>query len=399
MAVTVVDESGHPLRGQRVEWRTDGGGLIAPFNSVTDENGTSRARWILGLTAGVRTATASLPGADPAVITAIAEPPEALPFDLPAVLSIPTCDGSGQVVHPDHAVTPVGAFVNANHLAITPYPAGDAKFENPSLFFSAMRLDLWGLEAGAPNPVIRPQTGYLSDPDLVYEPDEKELWLHYRQVAGANIVMLLRSADGVRWGAPVEVARAPNHDLVSPSVVRRGPGDWWMWSVKSGTSGCGAASTAVELRRSADGLVWSDPETTDLSAGELWPWHLDVEWIPTRNEFWSVYNAKTDNGCTTPGVFIATSTDGVAWQMVQRPVIVKRRIPEFQDVVYRTTFSYDPLTDAVTFWYSGAKFQSGSYVWSMAFERRHRSDLFVDLSQIEDGTLLAPPPAPLTDWP
>ena len=85
--------------------------------------------------------------------------------------------------------------------------------------------------------------------------------------------------------------------------------------------------------------------------------------------------------------------------MIERPVIVKGRIPEFQDIVYRTSFAYDPLTDAVTFWYSGAKFQAGSYVWSAAVERRHRSDLFLDLSQIEDGTLLSPPPAPLTDWP
>ena len=234
---------------------------------------------------------------------------------------------------------------------------------------------------------------------MVYEPDSKELWLYYRQVAGDNVVLLLRSADGTHWGTPVEVARAPNHDLVSPSVVRRAAGDWWMWSVKSGTSGCGASSTTVELRRSADGVLWSDPEPTDLSAGELWPWHIDVEWIPGRNEFWAVYNAKTDKGCTTPAVFIATSADGITWQMTERPVIVKGRIPEFQDIVYRTSFAYDPVTDAVTFWYSGAKFQSGSYVWSAAVERRHRSDLFLGLLQIEDGTLLSPPPAPLTDWP
>ena len=108
VAVTVVDEAGQPLRGERVQWRTNDGGRIAPFNTVTDENGMSRARWILGSTEGVRTATASLSGAEPAVITAIAESPDALPFDLPAVLDIPTFDGSGQLVHPDYAATPQG---------------------------------------------------------------------------------------------------------------------------------------------------------------------------------------------------------------------------------------------------------------------------------------------------
>ena len=398
VAVKVLDSSGQPLEGERVNWQADGGGFITPFSSATDHQGVSRARWTLGSEEGVRTATAGLPGAASAVITAVAESPDALPFDAPAVLSIPTYEGSGQVVHPDYASTPAGIFGTAYHLAITPYPRGDATQENPSLFAGA-RLDLWNLESGAPNPVVLPQTGYLSDPDLVYEPDARELWLYYRQVTGGNIVHLLRSADGIHWTEPVEVARAPSHDLVSPSVVRRGAGDWWMWSVNSGPTGCGAATTTVELRRSTDGIAWSDPETTDLTGGELWPWHIDVEWVASRAEFWAVYNVKSNGGCTTPGVFLATSPDGVAWHRLEQPVIVKGRIPEFQDIVYRTTFAYDPLTDAVTFWYSGARYDGGSYVWSAAVERRHRRELFADLLSVQDGTLFTPAPAPLTDWP
>lgn len=398
LAVAVQDGSGRPLPGERVEWRADGGGLISPFNNVTDENGISRARWILGSEEGVRTATASLAGAAPAVITAVAESPDALPFDQPERLSIPTFDGSGQVVHPDYAATPAGRFGTPAHLAITPYPQGDAKFENPSMF-AGTRLDIWFLEAGAPNPVVHPQAGYLSDPDLLYEPDAKELWLYYRQVTGDNIVHLLRSSDGITWGPAVEVARTPSHNLVSPSIVRRAPGDWWMWSVNSGPSGCGASSTTVEVRRSTDGILWSDPETTDLNGGDLWPWHIDVEWIPSLDQFWAVYNVKTSTGCTTPAVFLATSADGITWQAVEQPVIVKGRIPQFADIVYRTGFVYDPLTDAVTFWYSGARFQGGSYVWSAAVERRHRADLFVNLSSVEGGSAFTPAPAPLTDWP
>lgn len=128
--------------------------------------------------------------ADPAVITAVAESPEAFPFDEPAVLAVPTYEGSGQVVHPDVAATPPGVFGSMSHLAITPYPRGDARYENPSLFAGA-RPDGWSLEAGAPNPVVLPDAGYLSDPDLVYEPDARELWLYYRQVSGGNVVRLL----------------------------------------------------------------------------------------------------------------------------------------------------------------------------------------------------------------
>lgn len=398
VAVTVLNDAGRPLQGVRVEWHANEGGHMAPFNTVTDKDGVSRARWLLGSVEGVSTATASLPGVDPAVVTALAESPEALPFDEPTVLTIPTYDGSRQVVHPDYAATPAGRFGTTSHLAVTPYPEGDAKFENPSLF-AGTRLDVWGLEPGAPNPVVLPDAGYLSDPDLVYEPDARELWLYYRQVNGANVVHLLRTSDGIHWSEPVEVARAPNHDLVSQTVVRRGPGDWWMWSVKSGPAGCGAGSTTVEVRRSPDGIGWSEPRTTDLTGGQLFPWHIDVEWIPSRNEFWAVYNAKAGGGCTTPAVFMATSADGVAWQMLEQPVIVKGRIPELADIVYRTTFRYDPLADAVTFWYSGARFVSRSYVWSAAVERRHRSELFTRIAAVQPDIIFTPAPAPLTDWP
>ncbi len=60
-----------------------------------------------------------------------------------------TYDGSGQVVHPDFVTTPAGALGLPLHLVITPYPFGDAAFENPSFFESrrpptrARPLDEW----------------------------------------------------------------------------------------------------------------------------------------------------------------------------------------------------------------------------------------------------------------
>jgi hypothetical protein len=122
----------------------------------------------------------------------------------------------------------------------------------------------------------------------------------------------------------------------------------------SRSAGCGAATTTVDLRRSTDGVAWSGPVTTDLTQDALWPWHVDVEWIPSRDEFWAVYNVKT---------------------------------------------AYNPFTDAVTFWYSGARFEGSAYVWKAAVERRHRAEVFANLTSIEDGTLFTPPPAPLIDWP
>jgi hypothetical protein len=183
-------------------------------------------------------------------------------------------------------------------------------------------------------------------------------------------------------------------------VVRRGPGEWFMWSVNSGPSGCSAAETTVELRRSADGLAWSAPATVALKQDGLWPWHIDVQWIPEKNEFWALYNVKLPGTCTTPAVYIATSPDGVTWQVISRPVITKGRIPELQDIVYRSSLAYDAEHDIITFWYSGARYQGGRYVWSAAVERRSRAEVFTGGFVLRDAVVqYTPAPAPLEDWP
>jgi hypothetical protein len=303
------------------------------------------------------------------------------------------------VVHPDYVRSPVGTFDRAHHLAITPYPFGNASYENPALYASVGRKDVWSVYPGAPNPLVRPAAGHLSDPDLVFVPESGELRLYYREASGSNIVLLTRSDDGRRWSDPVEVARRPNHEIVSPTVVRRGPGDWYMWAVNSGPSGCGASSATVELRRSSDGVRWSEPEPLDFPLPELWPWHIDVQWVPSRDEFWAVFNAKTATACTTPAIFIARSRDGMAWETIGRPVITKGRIPEFADIVYRSTFDYEPATDVVTLWYSGARYEPSGYVWRAAVERRRREELFVMAKPLLDESIYAPPPAPLEEWP
>lgn len=398
IVVTVLDADGRPVEGVRVNWRVDPGDRLSPLRGATDAAGRARALWRLGVSEGQRTAEATLPGIEPAEFTAIAEGRDALPFDELLPLDFATYDGSGQVVHPDYAATPGGAFGRPLALAITPYPFGNAAFENPSLF-EATRRDAWALGPGAPNPIVLPDAGYLSDPDLVPVPELGELWLYYRQVTTDNVVQLVRSRDGRSWSAPVEVARAPNHQIVSPSIVHRSQRDWWMFAVNSGASGCGAAATTVEVRRSTDGLHWGEPVPVALAQPGLWPWHIDVQWIPSRGAFWAVYNAKTEGGCATPAVFLAQSGSGMSWDIVPQPVLVKGVIPPLQDIVYRSTFEYEPLSDAVTFWFSGARYEAAGYRWSAAVERRRRGDVFEPTREAFDPSLLPPAPAPLDDWP
>jgi hypothetical protein len=397
LVATVVDAAGMPVPGVRVNWSAASGGMVEPAASTTDPEGRAQARWVLGGTAGPSQASASVPQLAPATFTAIAEPPGEFPLDEIRLLNLPTYEASGQVVHPDYVHSPGGAFGSPHHLAITPYPFGDAKWENPSHFIGG-GFDEWELEQDAPNPVVRPAAGYLSDPDMVFVPETSELWLYYRQVTGDNFILLTRSRDGLQWDAPVEVVRRPAHEVVSETVVRRGPGDWYMWAVNSGARGCAAPSTTVELRRSMDGIHWSEATAVELSQGHLWAWHIDVQWIPSRNEFWALYNVKPNGGCATPALFMATSPDGFTWTVVG-PVLKKGRIPAFADIVYRSSLSYDPATDQITFWYSGARYADGDYVWSAAVERRRRADVFEVSAMVLGPEAFAPAPAELTDWP
>lgn len=304
------------------------------------------------------------------------EEPPTQPLNSIQVLSLETYDGSGQVVHPDVTSTPDGWAARRRHLAITPYPNGQSSEENPSIFVANNEVT-WRPPADGINPLVRPKTsGYLSDPDILYNTIMQELWMYYREVLSENEIYLIRSKNGIVWGKPKLVVHAPNHQLLSPSVVHRGSRDWLMWSVNAGGVGCGSNSTKVELRRSQDGIQWSAPEAVSLPNDALYAWHIDVVWVPSHSEFWAVYNAKTPGSCTTTALFFATSKDGLQWTTFKQPLLERGVIPEFQDIVYRSTLKYDKSSDEITFWYSGARYEAGRYNWQSAVQRRTRGEVF-----------------------
>jgi hypothetical protein len=303
---------------------------------------------------------------------------DALTLDVTLALTTPTYDGSGQTVHPDFAAAPAWWVNRGSYLAITPYPGGDNAKENPSLLASKDRMH-WLPIDGAPNPIVRPGQGYLSDPDIVFEPDARELWMYYRSVEGWNTIRLVRTADGKRWSDPVDVATGKNHDVVSPAVVRRDKHDWWMWAVSAGPRGCNAAETRLDVRQSTNGVDWTDPRPANFPppADGFMPWHIDVQWIPSREEYWAVYNAKVAGNCGTRALFLSTSPDGVNWTARPNPMLVAGEIHELDAIVYRSTFSYNPTSDVIVFWYSGASYESsGKLVWRTVVQRRSREAVF-----------------------
>jgi hypothetical protein len=373
LVVGVTDARGKPLAGVALEWTTTGDGRVEPEKFVTDDSGLVRASWTLGGQSGRLVATATL-GTQSVTFRATAVEP--LSLGSVRHLKLATFDGLGQLVHPDVARVPRGWAPARRFLAITPYPAGDVTHELPSVYQSGDPSE-WEAPEGVKNPIVRPWKGYLSDPDLVFEPRRRELWMYYRHVSRRNSVFLTVSGDGTHWSKPVRLISAPNHMLVSPAVVRVSEGNWHMWAVNAGGSGCKSQTTTVEHRISTDGLHWSGPQTVDVSGpNELTPWHIDVVWVSNTQEFWALYNEKPAFSCATPALRLATSRDGITWTQHATPVLRAGVTREFNDIVYRSTLEYDARTDMVTLWYSGARAVDSTWAWSAAVERRSREDLF-----------------------
>jgi hypothetical protein len=391
--VQVLDASQRPLVGVHIAWTSQmgAGDVITPESETTDANGNVQARWRLDTSTGTHILVVTANGGVTAYASAFAD---AQPPTNVHALPVVTYEGSGQAVHPDFARLPSSWSGDPFRLVATPYPGGDAAYENPSLFTGRTGTE-WAVPQGVTNPIEHPDIGgYLSDPDMLYDPDANELRIYYRRVTSENEIWMTRSSNAVVWSAPVLTVSAPNHLIVSPTIVRRSATEWLMWSVNAGPIGCGSATTTVELRRSADGIRWSDPQAASLSDPDGFPWHIDVEWIPSRGEYWAVYPVKAAGGCTTDRLRFATSADGLHWTSYPAPVLLRGASDELRDIVYRSTIDFDADAGVVTLWYSGAKYDHGIYSWHLAWERMSPAQLLARVSTTPSTALRSAPSTP-----
>ena len=386
----VADSAGRPLGGVALHLEvTEGGGTVPQSTLTTDADGEAQTPWTLGPAPGTNRLAAQLPGSRSVVATATASGCDLIncvddrlganPGDW-KVLDITTYDGSGEITHPD--VVRGGPGLGWLWMAVTPYPNSDTDKENPSMFQSHNGR-FWRIPKGLANPVVTPPTsGYLSDPDLVFDEATQRFWMYYRQVTQSlNNIMLVRSFDGVHWGAPIQVLSVPSHEAVSPTVVHNAPAaPWMMWTVNTKAYGCRSTVTNIERRTSRDGINWSIPYGTDLAQPGQTVWHLDVEWVPARSEYWALYNTYPNGGsCATDAVYFARSSDGISWTTYPSPVIRKGVLPAFRDLVYRSSMLISDNADSVRLYVSGAIFENSMYTWSTATIARRSDDLFADV--------------------
>jgi hypothetical protein len=314
-------------------------------------------------------------------------PPVGTSPALATTLDIATYDGSGEVVHPDVVRVDRPWSGRRYWMAVTPYPNGNDHYENPSIYASEDGEN-WSVPRGATNPLARSATGHLSDPDLVFDDASGQLVLYYRDtVLGAGSAHLsddvyrTTSDDGVRWTRPALVYSDSARYVVSPTFLRGPDGRWRDWAVDAGVDGCRASRTAVTLRTSSDGRTWSPPHAVALAQPGYQVWHIDVQWVGPRGEYWALYAAYPPEwGCGYTDLFLATSRDGEQWTTYPSPVLARGAVGAFATAVYRSTFVVDTPADSVTLWFSGMRTDvvmgAGSIShWSSAIARTSVDDL------------------------
>jgi hypothetical protein len=320
-----------------------------------------------------------------------AEIPGAIAIE-PLLIQVKTYDGSGELVHPDVTFFPQGWQGRRYWFSGTPYPSGNPKLENPSIFSGVTSREML-VPAGVSNPLALPEAkSYLSDPDIVFDPESAELRMYYRQtLPNVDQLYVATSANGVHWSTGKLVAVAARFALISPAIVREGAGAWRMWTVNAVGGGCQSTQPQITLQQrvSTDGLSWREPEPVQMTIPGRVPWHWDVQYVAAKSEYWAMIAAYPEGtSCAQTSMYFARSADGTSWKVSPYPLLATGYFAPIRDLVYRSTFHYHEGSDAVSVWYSGARLEGAAFHYSVVLARYPMSEFLRRVGEGSGATLV-----------
>jgi hypothetical protein len=261
-----------------------------------------------------------------------------------APLSIPTYDGSNQVVHPDIYYNESGWNGWKYWMVMTPYPNGNSSYENPSVVVSNDG-NSWQVPTGLVNPLVpKPAGGYNSDPDIIMGYDDK-LHIIYRETIGAAIKLFhISSTNGITWSTRTEV----NMNIVqylSPSLISENSG-YTMFVVNYENVGYVWKLTSSDI---VSGFINADQcRIYDLPNGK-YPNHIEV--CKVNNTYYAVITTVTGDGGVNAINYFAISSDGINFYTRSTPLFNYGVIGQFDSgLLYRSTLI--PNDYGFDLWYS-----------------------------------------------
>lgn len=255
--------------------------------------------------------------------------PDTIAMNAGTLCTIPTYDGSGDVVHPSVVYFARGWQGYPYWMAMTPYPGNNDDFENPSIVASKDGIT-WVVPPGVTNPIIPFPGGseYNSDPHLVMDPDGLTMHMYYRQCSTNasptnDVIRVVSSKDGWKtWTAPtvcLSVSQTTRR-ILSPAVFYdSGNAEWVMITIHDP-----ATPPRVIHRYTAPAATgpWTSTPTT-VSMTPVWPagrdpWHLDVHYL--NGQVVALINDNPSNA-QPGGLWLATSEDsGKSFRRSELPI-------------------------------------------------------------------------------
>lgn len=293
--------------------------------------------------------------------------PESKPQEL--ILSIPTYDGTGQVVHPDILYYQDAQGNHCYYLVATPYPYGNNKFENPSLYISQD-----GIRFNEPyknmNPLVKaPLRGFNCDPDLSYDVKSQNFRIYYMETQrpDSQNIILLQSQDTKNWTRQRVIHNELTNKRIfflSPAVICKDSLYYMFWVNVSGQV------PAIQFYISPDGINWdlSHSDTIQTVYPEkFYPWHIDI--IEYKNRYYLLCSGTFYN----PDLYLAVSPDLVHWEFTTRPLL--QHSPQFyySRQIYRSTGIIK--NDQLLLWFS---FQTLNQEWLIGFKRYALARILTD---------------------
>jgi hypothetical protein len=301
-------------------------------------------------------------------------------------LDVPTYDGSGQLTHPSVLYFP-NEWNGHNYWAVaTPYPYGDDKYENPSIYCFDIPGENWTVPKEQINPLVsEPSKGFNSDPCMAYDNKSSELIIFYRDYNYTTQVvtyLIIKSPDGISWSEPIflysikgnkpcltrhmpllnqiyvrihllaynaihtNAKQGATNIERSNAIIQLPNGTWMMWAQKWDSP------YSIIYRTSSDSIQWSEPKDCifDDSFDDGDVWHIEVKYIPEYMQFIMVLYSNIDGNLT-----LAESTNGIEWKYfhdsILEPSIDGTNFANMH--LYKSSITYEPLADTLHLWYSG----------------------------------------------
>ena len=260
----------------------------------------------------------------------------------PTYLTIPTYDGSNELVHPDIYYNATGWNGYKYWMVMTPYPLGNNAYENPSIVVSNDG-DIWEVPSGLTNPIVpKPLNGYNSDPNIFVGYDNK-MWIVYRETNASDIFYVKSSDDGITWSNSTQILTSGSY-IISPTIIMEN-NQYVMYYTEWG-------SGALK-RRTADVVIgpWSAAQTctiTGLGVGR-YAWHVNVE--KYQSEYHMTLISSLGAGGSGAELNFGVSANGIDWVVKTTPIIDTSVSGWDNSLVYQGTMV---LKDNATYdlWYS-----------------------------------------------